>query len=468
MILLNKNQVTLLDVPKKDTGLYTDQLQQFVLVYNVLEMQGIGLLDAIASKILENCNGVLNVKEIASRIGVEEVYVCGVVENLWEQGIITLKRLKRVVPINRQHRKIDAWFHITNNCNLDCSYCYIHKSKDSMDWDIAKQSIDSLVRTAIRHDKSEVLIKFAGGEPLLKIDLIKKIVEYCRKVGLRNGIGFSFHIVTNGTLATKEIAGYMLDESIAVSVSLDGLSKYNDAQRAYRNGSGSFSEIDRGISILKDSGVTPYILTTVSSVNLPGLPKFTKYLLDRKLGFRYSLYRGYEEKADWIKPYVNAVIKYFSQCYDIIENNLPERSLLLMHQFCDVKLTRRKKRNCGVGSNGVVIGHRGEIAICQSILNKPVGDIWHGDMLDVVCKQHQYQATHYSVENIDGCKDCQWKYLCGGGCPLSTKSVFGTFNKQSPYCDAFKTLIPRLIRIVGLQIIKSQFIQKKGGEIHGD
>jgi len=126
-----------------------------------------------------------------------------------------------------------------------------------------------------------------------------------------------------------------------------------------------------------------------------------------------------------------------------------------MHQLCDIRITKRRKRNCGAGLNGIIIGHRGEIAICQATLEQKVGDITAIDFLKIIKEQKQYEANKYSVDTIPQCQNCLWRYICGGGCPLLTKAAYGEFNRESPYCEVFKACIPRLIRIMGLQIMRN-------------
>jgi len=37
---------------------------------------------------------------------------------------------------------------------------------------------------------------------------------------------------------------------------------------------------------------------------------------------------------------------------------------------------------------------------------------------------------------------------------LLTKAAYNSYDRSSPYCKVFQEIIPRLIRIIGLQIIE--------------
>src|SRR6266568_6382817 len=47
---------------------------------------------------------------------------------------------------------LSAWLHLTNACNLRCSYCYVSKTTEHMADDIAKESVDALIRSALAYD----------------------------------------------------------------------------------------------------------------------------------------------------------------------------------------------------------------------------------------------------------------------------------------------------------------------------
>ncbi|CDA60549.1 radical SAM domain protein [Clostridium sp. CAG:524] len=68
-------------------------------------------------------------------------------------------------------------FIVTQNCNLNCTYCYEHnKTKNSFDVNLAKEII--LRELSIKDNYTEICFDFFGGEPFLEFDKIKEIVEF--------------------------------------------------------------------------------------------------------------------------------------------------------------------------------------------------------------------------------------------------------------------------------------------------
>ena len=91
---------------------------------------------------------------------------------------------------------------LTQSCNLNCSYCYEnHKSKQYLSIKKAYEIIDKEISSCEKERKIE--IDLFGGEPFIKFEHIKNIVEYVEaNYSSRN---ITVFISTNGTLLTEEI-----------------------------------------------------------------------------------------------------------------------------------------------------------------------------------------------------------------------------------------------------------------------
>ena len=133
---------------------------------------------------------------------------------------------------------------LAQECNMRCTYCYgeggEYKNRGMMTEGVAFQAIDYLVKNSTE----ELLhIAFLGGEPLLNFPLLKKVVEYCKKISADTGKKFSYTITTNGTLITNDIENYLIENKIVCQISLDGTKEKNDMNRFFRNKKGSYDVI---------------------------------------------------------------------------------------------------------------------------------------------------------------------------------------------------------------------------------
>ena len=87
-------------------------------------------------------------------------------------------------------------------------------------------------------------------------------------------------------------------------------------------------------------------------------------------------------------------------------------------------------------------------------MNHIVTNIHHPDPLSAV-RKNQEGIENPSVEEKTECNECQWRYRCAGGCPLLTYFSDGGYNKKSPNCNIYKTLLPELMRLEGLILLNN-------------
>jgi uncharacterized protein len=148
-------------------------------------------------------------------------------------------------------------FEVTTSCNLRCKYCCYGECYEtfanrefgrSLDFNVAKLFLDYF--SAITKTKyntttnSPLVISFYGGEPLLNISLIKRIVAYAKNLNFK-GRFLKFSLTTNATLLAKNI-DFLVENDFAILVSLDG-DKETNAYRVFHNGHESFDEVCRNL-----------------------------------------------------------------------------------------------------------------------------------------------------------------------------------------------------------------------------
>lgn len=347
-----------------------------------------------------------------------------------------------------------VWLQLTDTCNLCCDYCCISKKPTRMGLDMAKKLVEKIVNDSGRAGFEEVLIKIAGGEPMLFWEDTKGLIDWAEIRFANLSPKIRFHIITNGTLLTQNLIDYIKQGRIGISISLDGIGKWHDVQRPYVNGNGSFKKVDATISKLLTERIRFNILAVITKKNSAGLTDLTRYCLERDLAFRFGFYRDTPTFSGEGENDNKELIRELKKCYLWISQNLPEKNLQLLHKLADIKLDGPKSRNCGIGSNSLTVGSDGEASICQYEMEISLGNILEKDAVSLITDQTYYDLNITRVNQIPGCKDCKWKYTCGGGCPLLTKQHFGNMGVPSPYCDVYKAIIPVLVKLYALQLVK--------------
>src|SRR6516162_8191491 len=104
-----------------------------------------------------------------------------------------------------QFHPITSYLFVEYKCNIDCWYCWSFNNKvKGMTEDVARRSIDWL------HDHGCRVLALMGGEPLLRPQMVHKIVYYATKKG------FWVYIATNGRLLRPQVADRLADAGTAV------------------------------------------------------------------------------------------------------------------------------------------------------------------------------------------------------------------------------------------------------------
>lgn len=122
---------------------------------------------------------------------------------------------------------------LTKRCNLHCRYCDQKHISSDMSINVLTQILEEEIRS--REINTHLSFDLYGGEPFLRFDLIKEVVNKVRESGYNDSI----FIITNGTLVHGEIQQYLLEnrDIIKCCLSLDGTKKTHDYNR--------FSSYDR-------------------------------------------------------------------------------------------------------------------------------------------------------------------------------------------------------------------------------
>ena len=159
--------------------------------------------------------------------------------------------------------------HPSRKCNLNCKYCFRESEylgDEQLTFEVAKDAIDFLVDKYAPFASKYVVDLSGSGEPLLQIDLVKQIVEYCKKK--RNEICKNIEVMfcTNLTLLTPEIVKYLDNEpAIILGTSIDGDQITNDNNRMYANGKGTYDDIIKGLKMFKNKKLG--LAVTVTPLN---------------------------------------------------------------------------------------------------------------------------------------------------------------------------------------------------------
>jgi uncharacterized protein len=278
--------------------------------------------------------------------------------------------------------------------------------------------------------------------------------DYATQLAQQNAIKLHAYIMSNGVVLAQSHIEQLKARHIDVMISLDGIGANHDSQRPFISGKGSFKYVDRTIIQLLASGLTPHINVTVSQRNLDGLPDLIQYILERDMSFTFSYYRD-NDNSTHIRDLQFAeaqMIEGMQRVFAVIERHLPRRHLL--NSLIDkASMSGVRQHTCGIGRTYLVIDQRGQVAKCHADIKQAVTTINEEDPLQAI-RDDKSGVQAIAVEEKEGCRICEWRYWCTGGCPMLTYRITGRNDVQSPNCNIYKALFPEALRLEALRLLK--------------
>jgi uncharacterized protein len=350
---------------------------------------------------------------------------------------------------------LTAWLHVTNACNLDCPYCYVRKSSERMSLETGLRAVEAIMHNAREHGFRAVKLKYAGGESTLHMTLIRRLHEHARRLAERLQINLQEVVLSNGVHLRPADADWLAETRIKIVISLDGVGELHNRLRPLRNREGvdTFAAVEYTIDhVLRPRGIKPDISMTVTGLNAGGAAAVARWaMLDRGLPTGFSFYRPnlLSRGRHELEMEEQALIDGMLAAYRAIESDLPTRPFF--NGLLDRVAAEVHQHTCGVGLNYLVITHTGMLAQCQMHLDQPVQSDLNGDLLHSVSRG---PLLNLPVSQKSGCRACEFRYRCAGGCPVETFRVTGRWDVQSPNCRLYKTLLPATLRLEGLRLMK--------------
>ncbi len=372
-----------------------------------------------------------------------------------EAGLLRPQSFSTRSPVTDHYSPtLSSWLHLTDRCNLRCAYCYLPHKREDMSLETGRAALEATFRSAVRHGYGGVKLKYAGGEPLLRFDLIQELHPYAQRLAEEHNLELQGVVLSNGTLLTPSLISTLQSLNLQLMISLDGVGKAHDSQRPYAGGRGSFEDVAEAIDLALAGGLRPHISITVSGRNAESLPETVAWLLERGVTFSINFYRenAFSAQHADLRLEEEKIITGMLAAFRVIEANLPDWSLLAA--LTDrANLAVPHTHTCSVGRDYLVFNQHGGVAKCQMKTSEAVGDVQDDDPLSLV-RADLTGVRNPHVDEKEGCRNCEWKYWCAGGCPLQTYRATGRYDVKSPNCNIYRAIFPEVLRLEGLRLLK--------------
>jgi uncharacterized protein len=339
-------------------------------------------------------------------------------------------------------------------CNLDCAYCFF-LSKEMLypgsRFRMADELLDTYLQQLIEsHAQApEVTVAWQGGEPtLMGLDFFRRSVELAER-HLRPGQQAVHTIQTNGTLLGEAWATFFAEHDFLVGISIDGPRELHDAYRVNKGGRGSFNDVMRGLTHLRNAGVEWNALTTIHAANAGHGRDVYRFLRDdccaRFVQFIPIIERVAEAAEDGTVPWSSwrdrplytqagtdvsnrsvTAAQYGRFLIDVFEEWVRRDVGEVYVQMFDVALANWVGESPGLCVHSETCGlalaleHTGDLYCCDHFVEPAykLGNIRATHMLELVVGERQRQFGLDKRDTLPRyCRECDVRFACHGGCP---------------------------------------------------
>ncbi len=365
---------------------------------------------------------------------------------------------KLVIDSWRSNKAQQLTFVVTQDCNLRCKYCYMidKNDKNVMSFDVAQRIVDYFVDNKEELFSTDyVILDFIGGEPLLEVALIDKIIDYFilstyRKKSKWFG-RFRIMVQSNGVLVdSPEVQRFLKKNKnlVSLGITIDGTEIKHDLQRIFPNGKGSYAIVEKNYKMAVQQGYTDSTKVTFGSEDLRYLKESIIHLWSMGIENVPAnvVYEDVWKEGDDIVYYEQLI----SLADYIVDNELWDTyNTAFFSDSIGFKTLDENLMNpiCGTG-NMYCVDANGDIYNCVRFMsyslngkeNKKIGDIYRGVDRDRIRPLRMLLPKYLSSQKCLDCKINQNCLYCAGN-NYDMSDNGSMFYRATAICKMFQAQV---------------------------
>lgn len=349
-----------------------------------------------AAEFFARKEGVDLAGEAAVLAGPDAVAMLRIASDLARAGMVTDRKAlapKRRVGIDK------AYLIVTRQCNLGCPACYMgDASREDYSGAMLRKSLISLL------DAKPGKLFITGGEPTLRDDL-EELIKAAQVVPVV--------LCTNGTMPDRVPYGALLETGGRMQISVESCS---EADHDRLRGSGAYKAAMETARRAAGIGIPVELVPTVGaagSLDLAGMASFAGSLgagCHGSLLVNVGRAKQMDTRSEnWL---LDMMADYLQKC--------SARGEIESCSSLEDIMPMMSKSSCGAGNRIISCSGDGRMHPCHLMVNSEL---------------ESFDVAH-SVDNDENCKDCDVRYLCGGGCRAAASANGG----RDPNCGMYKAV----------------------------
>ena len=323
---------------------------------------------------------------------------------------------------------------LTQQCQLSCKYCGSSTNDDIEECDTHPQDLSYDLNHLLKFNSvPHLIICFYGGEPLLQMGIIEKVIKLLPKA--------TFALQTNGLLLSK-LKDEVLHALHTILVSIDGNEETTDANR----GKGTYAKIIEAVKSVKARNYKGDMIARMTVSEVCDIYQSVMHLLslglfnhvhwqldaewDSEITTRWKDFYGWKDKV-----YNTGITKLL----EVFEAKLKEGVVLGIVPFLGllksfVKGEKVTRVRCGAGASSFNITTGGFINACPIAPEfDPFGDIREGKFtVDSLVDKKLVEEP---------CTTCPIFSKCGGRCLYVNKTKWWGMDGYKAVCNTIYHLV---------------------------
>ncbi len=342
-----------------------------------------------------------------------------------------IDNMKSIDPYSSPE-SLELKINTTHNCNLECTYCYANKYRESS-LNMTEKTADNVIEF-INHEFNnfkKIHITFFGGEPFLNFN----IIEYmCVKIMNNNANSkeYSFSAITNGTILSYHILEILKKYNFSLTISIDGPPIIHNRLRKFNNNRNTFNVMYKNVKqLLKNNIALMYEATYTSLHKKMNISKneVSKYINEIGINNGYivnvsnAIDLNFKEKQKFsnnIEDFYNEY--FFSEALYNFANKLSSKYI------------------CNIGKTHFIVTPKGDLFPCQLFIDDSkkyfLGNV-NAENVKLDFDKNLSKLKPLDKDINKNCKKCWARNICKD-CPGFYYDRTTKINYDEEYCNKIR------------------------------
>ena len=354
---------------------------------------------------------------------------------------------------------------VTENCNLACDYCFLNKrDKKEINVDTAHRAVDFFIQQS--KDENHLHLSFWGGEPLLSLQLIQRLVDYATRKAQSAGKSIRYSIPTNCTVFNDQALEFIKSNNIYLSLSIDG-TDVSQSLRRTAEGHSSYPAVKENLKLIEMKGVSylTSVRKTVTPDTVVNLYKDIMFFLDhglRRITFSPVMETEWPEKK--LEIFEEQQLKIADHWIRSLRSDESYSIKLWDEMLTERILLTKPDPWCQAGVSSLAVDVDGNLFPCHRFVyydylthTHCLGDIHSGLKEDSLYRMYNTITSENMTARTQGCTTCLYTDRCRLFCPAINFKLTGDALRNEPWLCRFVMVCEHVVEY----IIKTMGAEKK-------